>query len=41
MKIKLIKRIITKEIFNEHMKNKLREDWRDLKKWKKNVTSAT
>ena len=35
MKIKLIKRIITKEIFNEHMKNKLREDWRDFEKWKK------
>ena len=35
MKIKLIKKIITKEIFNEHMKNKLREDWRDFEKWKK------
>ena len=35
MKIKLIKRIITKEIFDEYMKDKLKEDWRDFEKWKK------
>jgi len=29
------KKEITEKIFNEHMKNKLRPEWRSFSKWKK------